>query len=138
MPIIKFETKDILRSKVLEAKWYSWEVRDIGAPVANDKGDGYNYKVRFSLIDAGEDLNGKEVERTFSSKAIGMMIPLVAAARSVKLTDIPVEGFQIDTDELVGKKIDGNCKIDIYNGNPNNKVEEYAPYKSIVGQAAAF
>ncbi len=138
MPVIKFETKDVLKSKVLEDKWYSFEIREIPAAVVNAGGDGFNYKVRFALIDAGEEMNGKEIERTFSSKAIGMMIPLVAAARGIPLSDIPVEGFQLDTDELVGKKIDGHCKIEIYNGNPNNKVEEYAPYKSVVGKAMAF
>lgn len=138
MPVINITKADVLRSKVLPAQWYSWEIRGVEGPEKNAQGDGLNYVVIFSLIDQTADLNGKEIKRTFSSKALGMIVPLVAAARGIKMEQVPIEDFSFEFSELVGKKIDGLCKQDTYNGNLNNKVEEYAVYKSIAGTPTPF
>lgn len=138
MAIVKFNVADVLRSKNLEARWYSWQINRIEGPTASDDKLAVNYKFVFTLIDENPDLDGKEINRTFSSKAIGMMIPLVAAIRGVRTTEIKPEAFEVDLDELKGKKIDGMCKVEMYNGNPQNRVEEYAPYKSMKGAPTAF
>lgn len=139
MPIIGFKTADILKSKVMEEEWCHFIISHVSEPVKSKSSDSYNYNVTFTLCEYhNPDLNGKEIVRSFSAKAIGMMLPLIAAVRGVKVADIPPADFQLDTDELVGKKIDGKIKVDVYEGNPNNKLEEYAPYKSCVGAAPAF
>ena len=139
MAVIKFSKADVLRSKNLEADtWYSWEITKIEGPTVSAKGDSYNYKFTLSLIDQSEDLNGKEINRTYNSKAISMMIPIYAAANGKKLDEIDPEAFDVDTDELVGKKVDGKYKLEPYEGNLVGKVEDYLPYKSVAGQPTPF
>ncbi len=138
MPVINFGKADILRSQTMEAQWASFLLSDVSNPVKNAAGDGYNYLVTFTLIDyKNVDLNGKEFKRTFSSKAIGMMIPLIAAVRNVDVQTIKDE-FNFDTDEMKGKKIDGKITIDMFENRPVNKVEEYLPYGKGVNMAPAF
>lgn len=140
MPKISFTKADVLRSQNLENDtWYSWIIKAMEGPVKNAKGDGYNYVAIFALIDQADDtLNGKEVKRTFSNKAISMMIPLTAAANGKRLDEVEKTEFDFDTDDLIGKKIDGKYTLENYNGNLNGKVETYAPYKSIAGKGSGF
>lgn len=129
MPAISFNTADILRARVMEKGWKPLQITAIEGPTANSKKDGFNYTVVFTLIE-DSDLAGKEFKRVFSNKAISMMIPLIAAARGLKESDIPKEGFTLDTDELLGKKIDGLVDTDTYEGQLKNVVEVYLPYKA--------
>ena len=136
MPIINFTTADVLRSKLLDAGYYSFIIAAVTGPKTNKAQDGFNYEAHFQLIDKGADLDGKEIKHTFSNKAISMMLPCVQAIRGgMKLEP---KDFTFDTDELLNKKVD--CKIiqDTYEGQLNNKIEAWFPYKSIVGKAAAF
>jgi hypothetical protein len=135
MAVIQFNKADVMRTKTLEAGWKSFEVAAVTGPKANKAGDGVNYAVSFRLIDDNNaELNGKEIERIFSNKAMSMMIPLAAACQGKKLSDIN-DAFELDLDTLVGKKIDGNVAVEEYQGNLKNVVEEYAPYKSTVGKS---
>ena len=134
MSVIKFTAADALRSKLLEERWYKWQIVSVSPFRPNDAKDGFNWDVTFSLIEApNPDLNGKEVKRTFSTKANGFAIDLILAARGIKKADFKAEGFDFDTDELTGKKIDGKATTDTYNGQMNNRVEEYAPYGTMGG-----
>ena len=87
MPVIEFSVGDILRNKVLDKGWRSF-ILSCEGPVANSKKDGVNYVVTFKLIDAGPELDGKELVRYFSSKAMSMMLPLVAAVRGITMAEI--------------------------------------------------
>lgn len=140
MSIINFTPGDVLRSRVLDQGWASFVISSVTYQQNKEK-DAMNWKVIFTLIDKSPELDGKVIERYFSDKAPSMMLPLIYAARGIKMVDkmkeIP-EGFAFDTEELVGKKVDGNVKQDTYQGNINNKLEEYAPYKSAVGAGPAF
>lgn len=129
MAIINFSVGDILRNKLLEPKWYSFQITKVDGPKPNSKKDGFNFDVVFTLIDAGE-LDGKEIPRTFSNKAMSMMLPLVAAIRGIDLTTMNKEAFEFDTEELLNKKVDGMVETDTYNGNMKNVVDTYMPYKS--------
>lgn len=131
MAIVKFSVGDILRSKLLDPGWRSWQITKVDEPRPSEDKNALNYDITFVLIDATPDLNGKEIKRTFSSKAMGMMIPLVQAVRGQKAAEVKIESFEFDMQELLNKKIDGFCKVDVYMGNSNNKVEEYAPYKTL-------
>lgn len=134
---ITFGAGDILRSKVLDPAWRSWQIIKVHDPVLAEDKVNLNIKFTFMLIDAGPDLTGKEVERTFSTKAKGMMVPLVAAIRGLKVSDIKIETFEVELDEFLNKKFDGFSKVETYNGNQNNKVEEYAPYKTLATGAGS-
>ena len=139
MPIIKFSKADVLRARPLEGgNWYSWLISKVEGPKTNARGDGFNFEVTFSLIDSGPDLDGKEVMRVFSNKAIGMMLPLVAASRGTNEGQIDPNAFDLDTEELVNKKIDGKYTLDTYEGRLVGKLEEYLPYKKASGQKAPF
>ena len=138
VPLIKFTKADILRSQIMEAQWASFLISAVTGPVKNANGDGVNYITHLTLIDhPTSDLNGKEFKRTFSSKAMGMMIPLFAASMGVDVQSIK-DDFDADTDILIGKKIDGKITVDVYENKPNNKVEEYLPYKKGVNMQPAF
>ena len=139
MPVIQFSKADVLRSRTMDAAWASFTISQIQGPTKNAAQDGYNYVVFFTLKDwkANPELDGKEFKRTFSSKAMGMMIPLVAAARNVDVNTIQ-DGFNFDTDELLGKSVDGKISIDMFEGRPVNKVEEYLPYTKGVNMQPAF
>jgi hypothetical protein len=137
VPVIQFSTADVLRNKVLPEGWYSWLISAIEGPTPNSKKDGVNYTAVFTLIEQGEE-DGKEIRRVFSSKAMSMMIPLAAAVKGMTIDQIPKEGFALDTDELVGKKVDGKVKTDVYEGQMKNVVEEYMPYKAGKAMKADF
>lgn len=131
MPIINISTADVKRAQVVDKKWYPLQV-SITGPTPNAAKDGVNFVASFTIIDSG-DLDGKEILRYYSSKAIGMIIPLVAAVRGVPVESIK-EGFQLDTDELQGKKIDGLVDTDVYEGRLRNICEVYLPYKTSSNQ----
>lgn len=140
MPVIQFSVGDVLRSRVLEIGWKSFVVKEIKPELSADK-MSMNYIATFMLIDENPELDGKEIVRYFNSKAISMMLPLVYASKGIKLADTmkeKPEAIAIDTDEIVGKKVDCNIKQDTYQGNVKNIVEEYAPYKSMKGAGPAF
>lgn len=139
MALIQFSKADTLRAQDLEnEKWYSWQIARVEGPKSSGKGDSYNYNCILSLIDVNEELNGKEIGRTFNTKAMAMMIPLIAAVRGKAVSDFPKEAFDFDTDELVGKRIDGKHTLEPYEGRMVGRVETFAPYKSIVGKAQSF
>jgi hypothetical protein len=135
--MFQFPKADVLRARNLETDtWYSWEITKVDGPKTNAKGDGFNFTVTFSLIDKGTELDGKEIQRVFSNKAMGMMIPLVAAVRGV--AEVAPEGFQLDTDEIINKKVDGKHTLETYEGQLVGKLETYAPYKKVAGQTTPF
>ena len=122
MPIIKFTPADVLRGKTLEAGWYGSEITKIEtSATTTDKGPSLNYIVTFLI----EGADGKEVDRYFNSKAIGMMCPLIAAATGKV---IKPEEFAFDTDELLHKKVDTKLEVEMYQGRPSNKPTEWVPY----------
>ena len=135
MPIIQFTTADVLRSKLLPEGFYSFKIAKVDGPKENKAKDGFNFVFKFELIDAGEGLDGKVIEHTFSNKAMSMMLPCISA---VKGTTIEPKDFVFDTDEVVNAKVD--CKViqDTYEGQLNNKIFAWFPYKSIVGKAPSF
>lgn len=121
MPKISFTPADILKGKLLDAGWYGAKivkVADDWSPSADKQSS--NLKVTYEIKGTG----GKEIDHTFNSKAIGMMIPLLSA---IKGHEIKPEAMEFDSKELLGKDIDVNVIQDTYNGMLNNKVTGYLP-----------
>lgn len=127
MSVINFTTGDVLRSKTLPNEWYKWQITNV-LRKPSTAGDSNNTVVTFTLIEHSPQTDGKEIVRYFSDKAISMMIPLVCAVRGIPQESLKPEGFQFDTDELLGKKIDGLITTETYEGNLKNVLDTYAPY----------
>ena len=123
MPIIKITAADIQKNKPLESGWYGATIIKIGELVkAKSDPTSVNLPITF-LID---NTDGKEIEKAFNSKAMGMIVPLVEAVRNDG--KIKPEDFNLNTDELFSKKVDVKVVVDTYEGRLNNKIEGYLPY----------
>ena len=129
MAVINFSAADVLRGKLLEAGWYSFQVARIDGPKPSAGKDSMNYEVILSLIDKNADLNGKELIARGNSKAISMMIPMIVAAQGKSMSDIKPEAFQVDLDSLVGCKLDAKVVVKPYEGQLKNEFESFLPYK---------
>lgn len=139
MPIIKFTTADILRSKLIDEGWYPAKVTEIQGPIVSTKGDSHNFIVRYTLGDKSP-APGKIIEEYFNSKAMGKMIPLVAACKgsdTSTIVDNPAE-FNLDTDEILGKELDLKVIREQYEGQWNNKAGGYLPKGKAAGVAVPF
>lgn len=136
MALFEFKPADILRSQNLEnEKWYQWQITEFSEPVANANKNGLNVKFTLTLIDSGTDLDGKEVQSTKSISSNGRtymssLLPLIAAVKGVKLDDLPKEGFSFETSDILGKKVDGKHKLELYEGRMVARVEDFLPYKA--------
>lgn len=138
MAVIKVTRGDLLRGQNLEnEKWYSFQVNNVEGPVANANKNGFNLHLTFSLIDQSEDINGKEIAYILPINGNGksylgmpMTQQLIAAAMGKKLSEMPKEEFEFDTDIFKGAKVDAKNVIEIYQGNPVSKLGAFLPYRS--------
>ena len=129
MPIIKITKADIERIKVLDPGWYGCTIsKVVGNEPAKDK-QSINTIVTFTI-----DKVGKEIPVYYNSKLMAMIIPLYEAVSGKKHT----EDFDLDTDSLMGKKLDVKLGTTIYNGIPQNQIEGYLPYGQGANQKAPF
>lgn len=138
MPIIKFSTADILRSKNLETGWYSFQVKTVLGPRPNEAKTGIVYEAILTLIDStNPTLNSKELSTYFgftNGKGYGM--DFIAAAMG--LTSDQMTDIDLDTDKILGAKLDAKVKVDVYEGRQNNKFEAFLFYKKAAGQGVPF
>lgn len=126
--IIKLSVADKLKAQNLEGEtWYSWKITEIAAQ-PNSKKTGLLFFVTFTLINFSVELDGKEIRQMFFDKS--QLVPLVAAVRGIGITDMPKVEEDIDTDELLGKTIDGQHTIEVYNGQLQAHVKTFLPFKS--------
>lgn len=129
MAIIKITTADIKMLQAKENGWYPATITNVSDLLVNAKKDGTNVIVIFTLED------GKELKQYYSSKLMAMIVPLVEAVTETK---VPLEGFELDTDILRGKKCDLKLTTVIFNGNPKNEIEAYLPYGKGKNQQEPF
>lgn len=134
MAIIKITTADVLKSRILEAGWYGAKITAIAGPKASKNGDSINFDFDFTL-DEKSIAPGKVVTRVFNSKAIGMVVPVVAAIRNAA---VDPKDFDLDTDECLYKSLDVKLTVDIYEGQPKNVASEFAPYGKGTDQKLPF
>jgi hypothetical protein len=121
MPIINLTAADRAKNKTIESKWYPALVKNISDLKASAKGDSMNVVVTF-LIDTPE-VDGKEIERAFNSKAMGMIDPFLTACNDGKEVDLG----QVDLSKFEGKKIDVKVDIETYEGRLKNAVNGWLP-----------
>ncbi len=121
MPIINLTAADRAKNKTIESKWYPALVKSISDLKASKGGDSMNVTVNF-LIDTPE-VEGKEIERVFNSKAMGMIDPFLTACNG----GVPVDLGQIDLSIFEGKKIDVKVDLETYEGRLKNVVNGWLP-----------
>ena len=134
MPIISVTTADILKSKTLDAGWYGADITAVAGPKTSAAGDSVNFVVSFTLDDKSP-APGKSLDNYFNSKAIGMIVPLISAVRN---QPVEAKDFQLDTDELMHKKVDVKIVVATYEGSLRNNIAEFAPYGVGTSQKAPF
>ena len=131
MPIIKITDADIQRQRTLEENWYGVEIVKISDFVTSSKGDSANVIFTFLI----EDTNGKEIDRYYNTKAIGMTIPLYEAITGKSA----IKAFEFNTDDFLHKKADNKIKVETFEGRLNNKISDnWLPYGKGKDQKAPF
>ena len=120
--IIKLTPADILKGKLLDAGWYSAKVVKCGDDWVKAKSDpnSANWLVTFEIQNTG----GKEIDVSFSSKALGFLTPFISAVRG---KEVPPEHLAFETTEVKGKMVDVQIIQDTYQGMMNNKITAYLP-----------
>lgn len=129
MAVIRITPADVKMLQVKENGWYGASITQVSDPTPNKAKDSLNTIIVFTLED------GKEIKQYYSHKLIAMILPLVEAVTETK---VPIEGFELDTDILKGKKCDLKLTTVIFNGNPKNEIEAYLPYGQGKNQQAPF
>lgn len=124
MAIVTFTKGDLMATTTVDPGWYSFIIDKVDGPKASKNGDSINFEVTFRLID-NQKYEGKEIRQTYNSKLIGKFSPVFTAALG-----IPVEPGQMNTDDLVGKKLDGKVENELYEGQLLSKIpNQFLPYK---------
>lgn len=86
------------------------------------------------ILSLDNDVNGREIEHNFNSKAIGMMAPAIAAIANCTVQEIldKMTGgtLEFDFGDTKGKKILGKIYHEDFKGRPMSKVSDwYNPEK---------
>lgn len=121
MPIINLTAADRAKNKTIEAKWYPATVKKISDLKTSKGGDSMNVDITF-LIETPE-IDGKEIDRTFNSKAMGMIDPFLSACNN----GVEVDLGAIDLSKFEGRKIDVKVDIETYEGRLINRVNGFLP-----------
>ncbi len=130
MPIINFTPGDILRQKLVPEGWYGAKITQILGPTNSKAGDSINFTFSFTL-DEKSPAPGKVIVRTFNSKMIGLMIPVIAAIRNVTVDTIindPTALKQFNTDDALNKDLDIKVTRTIYEGQMRNEADGFLPF----------
>jgi len=138
MPKITITPEDLLKGQLHEPGWFKGEIAWASAKTSSKK-DSMNYEfgVTYETGDKRPGYESREIKSQFNSKAIGFMIPFLAA-----LSGMPEKEFrqkalnenkEIDIiwdDSLKGQKlqfqIENKPRED--NGQLTSKITNYAPF----------
>jgi hypothetical protein len=115
MGVIRFTQKDLDRNRPWEPGWRECEVIGIAEKMSKKK-DSINKVVSLKVDVEGEE---REYDHVFSTKALGMMAPFIAAVTSAEVS------AEVDYDEatFVGSKLFVEFTKEIYKdaNNPNDR-----------------
>ena len=138
MPVIEFtlETlqKEKDRLKVLDPGWYNAKIN--GAPSIAPSKDGgstnYVFKIEFK--------SGKTIYHNLNTKATGFWYSFIAAAfgktKEAQLAEWEAAikaGGKVDLNDILSNKLQGKtfktyAIVEDYQGNPQNKLQNFAPW----------
>src|SRR6266852_960348 len=97
MPVINITQADIMKTKNVNPGWYGAKVIKVHPLAPSKAKDSINQAIDIEL----ENSDGKVITKTYNSKLIGMIAPLIEAAMGKAL-----DPGSFDTDLLLGKKVD--------------------------------
>lgn len=136
--IIQMTQGDVLKSLVIPEGWQKARITKLEAKTSSG-GNSTNFWTEFS-IEEGE-FKGKSVEITYNTKSNARnmlgnlhMAPyqeLIQVYCAVNRCDKPKEGFEFDTDDLLGKNLNvlfGKVAVE---GQETNVVNNYEPYGDV-------
>lgn len=128
--IVKLTKADLMKGQTITQGWYKAQIINFVCKPPKNSNDSMNYIPTFKLEDGPH--KDAELDRTFNSKAIGMMGPFIAAVEEKNLQDIMKaigDGtLEFDTEASVGKKLQIKIINEPYEGRLVNKVEGFLPY----------
>lgn len=120
MPVIKLTEADLAKTKTLESNWYPATIVKISDWTKSK--DGVSMNVVFTFRVDAAAAAGKELDHYFNTKLLGMITPLVEAVSGQKATP-----GEVNTDAMLMKQIDIHLVTDTYNGNLQNKIDNFLP-----------
>lgn len=122
MTVLKLSGADVLRSKIVRPGWYELEITDYTEKPAKDK-LSMTYRFDFSITEG--DFANVPLQKVYSEKALGMMIGLLKALGY----EVSEEGgtFELEANQLKGKKIKGKVQNKEYEGKPQNEITDFLP-----------
>lgn len=130
MPIITFNKADFLKGQPLTPGWYKAKITNFEQKTPKGGSDSLNYKPTFALTIPGRPADEMpEIEHTFNSKAIGMMIPFIAAKEGKTVQQI-LDGmtngtYSFDTDSVIGIEMQIKVENEMYEGRLVNKIKGF-------------
>lgn len=113
---------DLLKNQPTPPGWYRAEIAKMILEQSKDK-KSYNFVVDFRIEE-----NDKEIKTWFNTGMIQMAAPMVEAATGIAID--PTKDIDVDTDDLVGKKIQVHIINDTYQGRIVDKIDNYADYNA--------
>lgn len=137
MALFKFTTADKMAAKILEAGFYPLEVVKIGDWIPSSSRKSVSCQFDFQICDGpfkGKELSIKFNTETNSNSILGTqqfmphteIIKLYEAATGKKLDDSGET--EIDSAELLNKKVDGKISVDTQEGNLRNRIDLFVEY----------
>ena len=132
-PIIEFNERDILRSKIVTPAWYRVRIENVGEKPSND-GQSINWPIEGTII-CNADNGSKEFSGVptpenwmFNSKAKGFATGFLESFGA----DIKA-GSRFELNNTIGKELD----VFIENGTYNGRVQNQINHKYRVAKSAA-
>jgi hypothetical protein len=123
MPIITISIQELKKGKTLDEGWYKGTLKKFEVSLSKDK-KSVNYIPTIVIDDKTPE--GREMQTWFNSGWIAKLVPFYVAVTGKTVNDdVPL---QIDTDDFKsGTEIWCHIVIDVYNGSPNNKLDNFLP-----------
>lgn len=119
MPVIQVTQADIMKTKNVNPGWYGAKVIKVYPLEPSKAKDSINQKLDIEL----EATDGKVITKTYNSKLIGMIAPLIEAAMGK-----PLDPGSFDTDQLLNKKVDVKVVPVVQDGIIYDNIDAVLPY----------
>lgn len=124
---ISIPKSDLAKGIPISNGWTEFEITAAFAKNSKDN-QSVNYIATHKVVN---DVNEREIDHNFNSKALGMMAPWIAALanKSVQevLNAITTGALNFDFESTIGKKVMGKVEQQIYEGRTISKIVDFAP-----------
>lgn len=123
---ISVSKEDIARSAIVaEPTWVPVEVTSYKDKTAKSDNESTNHV--FTCRAFQGEYTGLVVYCQFNEKAIGMIVPFFEAVTGEKASS---DGFTMNPEAVIGRKLELYLKPGEYNGKPQNQVHGYRAFRA--------